>query len=347
MPAPDDAEAVLAAVRLGWCIAEVRGRNRLDAPASPGGSLPDRIGHALPLQSERTFEEARVAAQAVLIALADKLGVGTAPGGSNYAREVDRKAKALTHLRVGGSPSASVAWDELTGLIYRFDAHIQDSLYAASDTLVCGYQVGRGLAECYWALDPTISGGSSADWSFLFGAERSYELSSLLGRHAAYLYADTAPVIAGSLMVWRQVAADYEWRDRALPHLYRQVRVWHDLTVSNRDPSTYIKPYARLRTSAVAWVTIRSFRGRIALALVGVGALIALIVTLGSGAGTAITTTVLSILAAAGISTAGISAGRFRKDLNTDMTAVAITTAPSPPRGRPNQTIKAVRTRSL
>lgn len=97
----------------------------------------------------------------------------------------------------------------------------------------------------------------------------------------------------------------------------------------------------------MAWVTIRSFQGRIALALVGVGALIALIVTLGSGADTAITTTMLSILAAAGISTAGVSAGRFRRDLNTDMTAISITTVPPPPSGRQNQTVRAVRTRSL
>ena len=161
------------------------------------------------------------------------------------------------------------------------------------------------------------------------------------------MHADTAAVIAGSLMVWCHVAADLRWRSDALPHLYRQVRVWHDLTVSNRDPSTYIKPYARLRTSAVAWVTIRSFQGRIALAFMGVGALITLIVTLGTGAGTAITTTVLSILAATGISTAGLSAGRFRRDLNTDMTAVSITRVPPPPSGRPNQIVRVVRTRAL
>lgn len=346
MAAPDDAEAVLAAVRLGWCMAEVRGRNRPDAPASQD-FLPDRIDHALPLLSERTFEEARVAAQEVLIALAGKVGVDTAPDGSSYAREVDRQAKEIRSLRIGRS-DASTRWDELTGLIYRFDAHIQDSLYAESDTLVCGYQVGRALAECYWALDPSVSDGRNpAAWQFLLGTGRCYEISSLLGRHAVYMHADTAAVIAGSLMVWRQVAEDPLWRERALPHLYRQVRIWHDLTVSNRDPSTYIKPYARRRTWAVAWVTIRSFQGRIALALVGVGALIALIVTLGSGEGTAITTTVLSILTGGGISTAGLSAGRFRSALNTDMTAISITTVPPPPSGRPNQTVRAVRTRSL
>ncbi len=283
----------------------------------------------------------------VLVALADKLGVGSAPDGSSYAQDVDRRAKEVRTLRIGGA-DASAAWNELSGLIYRFDAHIQDSLYAKSDTLVCGYQVGRALAESYWALDPSVSDGRSpAGWDFLFSTGRCYEISSLLGRHAAYLHADTAAVIAGSLMVWRHVATDASWRHNALSHLNRQVRIWHDLTVFNRDPSTYIKPYARLRTSAVAWVTIRSFQGRIVLALVGVGALIALIVTLGSGAGTAITTTVLSILAAAGISTAGVSAGRFRRDLNTDMTAISITTVPPPPSGRPNQTIRAVRTRSL
>lgn len=231
VPAPDDAEAVLAAVRLGWCMAEVRGRNRPDAPVSPGDSLPSRLGHALPLQSERSFEEARVAAQEVLIALALKLGVGRGADGSSYAEEVDRQAREIRSLRIGGE-DASVAWDELTGLIYRFDAPIQDSLYVTSDTLVCGYQVGRALAECYWALDPGASDGRSpAAWEFLLGTGRTYEISSLLGRHAAYMHADTAAVIAGSLMVWRHVAADRRWRSDALSHLYRQVRIWHDLTV--------------------------------------------------------------------------------------------------------------------
>jgi hypothetical protein len=59
------------------------------------------------------------------------------------------------------------------------------------------------------------------------------------------MHADTAPVIAGSLMAWRQVAADWGRRadPSALPAPYSQLRVWHDLTISGRDPNTYVRPY--------------------------------------------------------------------------------------------------------
>lgn len=38
----------------------------------------------------------------------------------------------------------------LEDLIYKWDAYIQDTLAQRSDTVACGYQLGRALAECYW-----------------------------------------------------------------------------------------------------------------------------------------------------------------------------------------------------
>jgi hypothetical protein len=143
MPVPDDAAEVLAAVRLGWCVAEVRGRNRPDAPPSPADRLPSRAGHPLPLQSERSPAEARFAAQAVLMALVEKLDVdaGTRADrvqGSGYAKKIADVARQLAELRKQGQ-EAAVAWEQFTGLVYTFDATVQDRLYARSDTQVCGY----------------------------------------------------------------------------------------------------------------------------------------------------------------------------------------------------------------
>jgi hypothetical protein len=351
MPAPDDADTVLAALRLGWYVAEVRGRNRPDTPAEPITGLPSLQGHPLRLQIEWTPIELRVQAQAVLIALAEKLEIDTNQSddsGKSYSQEVDRQARNLEQMRRDGKPDGA-QWHSLTELLFTFDAHIQDSLTAKSDFQARGYQLGRALAECYWALDPNLSGDSRspAAWSFLLGRERCDEIGRLLGSLSAYLPPYTAPAIAGSIRVWQSVAADPKWRGIAHEALHRQVRTWYELVVLGRDPLTFVKPYARLRNLRIFARAIGFFRGQLLLIAVGVAALVALFVLLGSGASTAVTNTVLAILAAAGISTAGLSAGRFRQDVNTDMAAIAITTAPPPPPGRSRAYLDLVRQRSL
>jgi hypothetical protein len=135
-------------------------------------------------------------------------------------------------------------WQEFADLLWRFDAHIQDRLSATSETQACGYQLGRGLSETYWALDLEQPGGPGC-WSFLLGEPRCAELTRLVGRLAVYLSAYTAPAIAGSLEIWRQAAARPAWRGPALvaeEALYRQTRRWYELIILRQDPTTLIKP---------------------------------------------------------------------------------------------------------
>ena len=61
MPAPADALEVISALRLGWYVAEVRGRNRPAGPRPPGNELPRGGDHSLPLRIERTPAELRAA----------------------------------------------------------------------------------------------------------------------------------------------------------------------------------------------------------------------------------------------------------------------------------------------
>ena len=96
MTVPDDAGRVLTAIRLGWSIAEVRGRNRPDAPPGARATLPGPPGHALPLHVEQTSPELRIEAQAVLAAMARELGVDN--GGANqasYSPAIDVQARLL------------------------------------------------------------------------------------------------------------------------------------------------------------------------------------------------------------------------------------------------------------
>src|SRR6266700_6900596 len=282
MTVPPDADDVLAAIRLGWAMAEVRGRNRPDPPGAPGLSMPGRQDHALPLRTERTPDELRIEAQAVLSALAARLGVDAEQGDRwpwrgtfSYPRAVDAAARGLAKLPARRGPAASRAWDSFTGLMYRFDAHIQDVLHAWSDSQACGYQLGRAIAESYWALHPDLpanaptAGGATqaapggaaggapgpvaaaGSWQFLLGNERCAEMSRLLGRLSAYLHPYTAASIAGSLRVWNQVAKDGQWRRTAYRDLFPQLRRWYELLVLRQDPTTLIKPYSLARNFRV------------------------------------------------------------------------------------------------
>ena len=308
MTAPDDAKTVLSALRLGWYLAEVRGRNRPGGPPGSTASMPDDIDHPLPLRVERSRDELRVEAQMAVAQLAKDLQVDdpgdgvsfgavladqanllahlrapTASGGLQRALELfqmtsperaspgtatpptpgqavhvleealvrqqavvvirqraaDRAEQALTAaqkraaaaaqqrgeeqstaeadraaaqaaleleqatvageetgiavlqesitglqraiaadpagaaetgralIRAGQQTLAAAvhrAWPDLAELIWKFDAHIQNRLTASSETQAWGYQLGRGLAETYWALDHWQSDGSHGDW---------------------------------------------------------------------------------------------------------------------------------------------------------------------------------------
>jgi hypothetical protein len=335
MPPPEDAQTVLKAVRLGWAVAEVRGRNRPDAPPGARAERPGPPGHALPLEDEQTPAEQRLQAQRVLAVMAGDLGVDKDANHASYSQAIDSQARVLAEARKGaaGPDAASdpaAQWDALQELIFRFDAHVRYTLAAQSATGAYGYQLGRALAECYWALAPALGTGESPEaWGFLLGPHRCGAMSRLVGDLSAYFPPYTAAAVAGSVQVWRHVAADQNWRANADPYLYRQIRRWYALVIVGRDPMTFVRPYARVR--GVMPRVFGYYRGQLVLLVVGIAALVALVSSLSSGTGSALLSLVLGIVGAAGISAGSLSAGRLRQSLNVDMAALAATTAPPYP----------------
>jgi hypothetical protein len=209
MSVPADADVVVTAVRLGWYMAEVRGRNRPGGPPGNPAPQPHRLDHALPSPGGRSPTEQRIEAQAVLRTLASRLGVDDGSGVHSYSELVDQQAHGLDLARGSGEMHADlVAWDSLAAVIYGFDAHIRDTLATQSETVATGYKLGLALAESYWALDPNSPDeiSSPTSWGYLFGQERSAEMQRLLGNLSAYWHPYTAPAIAGSVMVWHAVA---------------------------------------------------------------------------------------------------------------------------------------------
>jgi hypothetical protein len=239
--------------------------------------------------------------------------------------------------------AARQPWADLAELIWQFDAHVQDRLAALSESQAIGYQLGRGLADTYWALNPGQEHGS-ASWSFLLGDRRCDELQRLTGRVAAYMGEYTAAAIAGSLEVWRAVVAAPGWMgDPTLTShaLYSQIRRWYELIVLGQDPTTLIGPAAVMRNYRTLARAFQLFWPELAATLFGLAALITLLFLVNVGGATAWEKTLSGVLAAVGLSLAGLTGTlknsaqaltkRLRQDAYTDLVALAVQTAPAPP----------------
>ena len=441
----DDTQDVLAALRLGWSVAEMRGRNRPDGPSGDVLGMPDHVSHPLPLRIERGKTELRVEIQSVVAELAQELHVDQAPDGTSFSAALGDKAILLAHARAlkaadalqealgilrqldatdttesarqvlaaglatqravvarrqqalaaaqfAHAPAATVQreqdsctgeeagqaalehviealpqqspevaaeaiiqrqqelaaaarqrWADLAELMWQFDAHIQDRLAALSSSQAIGYQLGRGLADTYWALDPELQQGS-ASWSFLLGERRCDELSRLTGRLAAYMGEYTAPAIAGSLEVWKTVVVTPTWLghpDQAGAALYNQIRRWYELIILGQDPTTLIPPAAFIRDYRLFARALKIFWPELAAALFGLAALVTLLFLVNVPTATSWAKTLSGVLAIAGLSLAGLTGTlknsaqallkRLRQDAYTDLVAVAVQTAPRPP----------------
>jgi hypothetical protein len=348
MPAPADANKVLSALRLGWYVAEVRGRNRPGGPRPAADQLPSRQNHVLPLHVERTYPELRIEAQAVLQKLSDDLGVGTVTVNGqqqNLATVMDQQAHALAQA-AAGTEAATAAWNVLASTIYEFDAHAQDILAAESDMYSAAYQLGRGLAEAFWALDP----GAACDpltpncWEFLLGEHRCTELTRLTGRLSAYFSPYCCPAIAGTVSLWRSIASDQQWRQGAQSDLFQQLRRWYELLVLGQDPSTLIKPYALVKNWRTTLRVLQALWVQLATTVVSLALVIAVITLIADGSSTAFVKSLLGVLGTAGLSTAAFQARlkstaqglltRFRQDAYTDLVAGEIAVAPDKPGAR-------------
>ena len=211
------------------------------------------------------------------------------------------------------------------------------------------------MAECYWGLGPedawTFDGEVTAvSPAFLLGEERRRELTRMLGRLAPdTIHPLSAAGISGSLEAWGDVAADETWsrdpRMRAL--LHEQVRQWYQLLILGQDPTTLIRPYARLTNTRYLVRAARTFWPQVILAVIALG-LVAAFFAVTDLKGTTWVSPVLATggfgaFAIAGLLARGQSAAqrlvtRMRQDAYTDLVAISVAIVPPYPvgRGRPD-----------
>ncbi|MCU1614328.1 MAG: hypothetical protein JWO98_1868 [Frankiales bacterium] len=382
--AAPDSDTVRLALRLGWYMAELRGRYWWQGPRPSVTQLPVDPPHALPLRPERGEAESRHQTCETVDALALRLGVAApfdpaepfAPfdptaqdGTSGSGRFAVRLAAVVAPLEAEGhllsavdraSPEAEKrddAWAPVAALLHDWDAAIQDGFAARADALANAYLLGRGLAECYWALGPddpapgSLQEGTTvaSDWEFLLGDGRRRELSRLVGRVGAHVNALTPSAVAGSIEAWGAVAKDPGWR--AAPDsrskLYEQLRRWYELLVLGRDPTTYVRPYAVLRGWRTTRHAFRALWPQLATALLSAAALGVLVWFLTTHHGTAALNVVLGLAGGLGLTAATVVAkaksasqrliARLRQDAYSDLVAVQMASIPAYP-GEPEAT---------
>ena len=366
-----DAVNVQAALRLGWLMAEVRGRAR---PGGPGAEFVADMARgrwALPLGSERSAAEREVEAEHALTAVAKRLnldwpspsptanGSGAAPAPADapdtptFSAELGRLGKLVADQRRSDDPAAEATWRQLAHLLYRWDARIQDELLSISDSQANAYELGRAVAELYWALDLDAAARIQHDqgtalnpvsWAFLFGSDRRADISRLLGRLAGYFPPLTPAAVAGSVEVWGQVAASEEWRSAGDVRrvLLEQTGNWYSLLVADLDPETMLKPYAGLRSWRIFKKAFRTFGLEMVTGTLGIAAIAGLVLLLVYAPHQPVLKAAAAVLGFLGVTGAGLQArlkattqsmiARLSADLSTELVAEQITVTPPAPR---------------
>lgn len=408
MGEPADKGEVLGALRLGWYVAELRGRCRPAGPDPRLQAMPTDLGHPLPLRVERSLRERRRECLDVMLEVASQLrlcddpdadirrpgfggdthethdtsigtqdghntvtvviqpvfqAVGWRPAGGDLARGVKAAVLKLPEapspqLRALRSPSVlgsttpdpdAEAWYQFGRSLYTFDAMVQDVLAGRSESQVAAYQLGRGLAEIYWALDMDVpqDGVHPSSWPYLLGPGRCSELSRLAGRVGGYFNPYAAPALAGTLLLWQRVAADPAWRGQpeASDRLYQQIRRWYEITMLGQDPSTLVKPYAIMTNFDVTKKVMKGLLPQLVFAAVSVLAVLVLVLLVQYERQWQWVKALLGVGAAAGLSVTTIQAKlkneaqglltRVRQDAYADLVAAEVAVVPPlPPSSR-------------
>ncbi len=330
------------ALRLGWAVAEVRGRSWPGGPRPAVTVRPPGAEEILPLRSQRPPAASCAEAAASLVTLVASLGLG----GSDFEQQLD-DVLAPAGGTADPDGAGSQRWLRTARFFLAWDGQFQDDLTRRDEALANAYLLGRGLAECYWGLgapDRWQQDGQASAVSpeFLLGAERHREITRMLGRYGRHdSHPMSAAVIAGTLEAWCDVADDLDRWDRDdLPRaLYEQVRTWYQLLVLHQDPTTLVRPYARLGGLRRAGRVLRVFWAQVVLAVVALVALSSVLPVLAGPApqwlSSVLATGGLGAIVLAAVLTRGRNAAqqlatRLRQDAYTDLVAVSLTVMPRP-----------------
>lgn len=352
-------------------MAELRGRLRPGGPR-PVGTVLDRADHSLPLATERSPTEQMIQTRCVLADLATAFGAASSASTppKTSADDLEDASKVLDGARRGhGTTTPDEAWKRVAEIIYAWDADFQDALAAQSIDHGRAYELGRALAETYWALDPDAPASKDAGapppntWEFLFGTERIQIIDERARSLAPHFHPVTVPVVSATVHAWAAVVVvrgeirKPKTASRATDALRQQISYWHELVVAGVDPETLLKPYASLHFTKITPRVLRSFATEATIGAVGLAGLIGLAFLSVEVQGIPGWKTLAGVAGVLGITIGGVQAAlknsaqsmlrRLRADVYTDLVAAETTSLP-PLRWRVRRAVrKEVRARRV
>jgi hypothetical protein len=337
-PGTTDIEQLRAALNLGWSVAELRGRIRyghVEPPGTVDYQFPREEFHSLPIGGEHSLVEQQIATRVAVGLLADRFGVNAPLPKQKepppetikaLAMNLENKLEAAENgrdpVRPDAYPAASEvgkAWRAAAGAIYYWDEQIQDGLGVSAE-LLAAYQLGRGLAEAFWALNPDVpepetkptleSPPHPGSWEFLLGPRRL----EMLGAYLALLEGAFAPLtgsaIRGPLTRWCSLVATKEVRNRpdALAALRRQLHNWRDVLLGSRDPISFAKGFGPKLALRQAVRVVQTLPLETILTIGGIALLAAAGYLLGSDSSNKGVAVLASVLGFFGVTGAGLLA---------------------------------------
>jgi hypothetical protein len=335
-------DQIRAALNLGWSMAELRGRIRyghVEPPGTVDYQFPREEYHALPIGGEHSLVEQQIATRVAVGLLAERFSLNDplpqrneAPPDTikKLAMDLEQKLEAAEKNSAPVRPDAyppgsevAKAWEAASEAIYYWDEQIQDGLGVSAE-LLAAYQLGRGLAEAFWALDPdapepdrrpTVASTESpphpGSWEFLLGPRRQQMLGACLALLEGAFAPLTGPAVRGPLTRWCALVGDKKVRhgsEATLVALRGQLHNWRDVLLGSRDPISFAKGFGLKVAFQQAVRVARTLPLETFLLLGGIALMAAAGYALGSDTtktGTAVAATVLGFF---GVTGAGLLA---------------------------------------
>jgi hypothetical protein len=247
--APDVMRDVDYAVRLGWTLAEFRGRVWYEDHVPIG--LPPS---ALPLTRERSNFDRMTDCHDAIKALVTDLHAEARPfeSGTTLGDAINEAAARIKDLReppTEADPSRTQVRQQLRRLSASWDREIRASLHPKA---LHGYELGRGFGEARWELEVDDGVSRQERLQSLLGSERVSQLTRILRILRARFDQDTWYALKASLEGWSAQTSrrkrSQSWIDAALNQLRQQSDIWHDLLLLELRADDLVTPELVLRT---------------------------------------------------------------------------------------------------
>lgn len=344
-------ERVHDLIRFGWISAELRGRYRqrlVGLPLHAPEIRPQRTEHTPPLNYERSAGELDHQIKRAAVDLATLLQFNPPAVDLPYqpATASGTATDTLSALCVAAEAAQAdedkqSAWNHLANFFYGWDTYIQDAIVSGSSMDSAAYQVGRGLSEAYWALDPDVPADDVRHWKSLLGVGRRAALKRFLLQVAPFYDPLTISGISTSLEAWGRVidSTQSNLSSNATDELRSQTAIWRVLLVDQINPLSFVDSKTALRYAGGIKRLLRVFLPELTAAIVIIAVTILVVLVFPTTTSPGVRTAIVAVAGILGVTSASLlavvkaianaSIAKLRSALNAEMVADAVAVIPA------------------